>query len=44
MSPSRHFNFSVNEKSMSNNDSEEDFLNREPALNLPHMCMQVKQK
>ena len=44
ISPSRHFNFSVNEKSMSNNDSEEDILSREPALNLPHMCMQVKQK
>ena len=44
-SPTRYRNFSVNEKLISNNDSdEEDATSHDPILNLPHMCMQVKQK
>ena len=39
-SPTRYRNFSVNEKLISNNDSEEeDSTNHDPLLDLPHMCL-----
>lgn len=42
--PMRQRNISVNEQKLTNENSDLDSSTGDPILNLPHMCMQVKQK